>query len=30
MTDYIAAYREYLAEEKQASANTLSLSLIHI
>lgn len=24
MTDYIAAYREYLAEEKQASANTLS------
>ena len=24
MTDYIAAYRDYLAEEKQASANTLS------
>lgn len=24
MTDYIAAYRSYLAEEKQASANTLS------
>ena len=24
MTDYIAAYRDYLAEEKHASANTLS------
>ena len=24
MTDYIAAYRAYLSEEKRASANTLS------
>mgnify|MGYP000879763567 FL=1 len=24
MTDYIAAYRDYLTEEKHASANTLS------